>query len=145
MRNRENLVASPKTSGNSPVAKGSSVPVWPPFSEPSARFARASARVEVRPAGLSRRRTPSGPPLRLLMGLAARATRGLRRGDRLVDEARQAYAALDGLVEMEMELGNRARRQAMRQLASQESRGVLEALAGVTRRGFRAQHREEHL
>ena len=28
----ENLVAAPKHSGSKPVASGSSVPVWPPFS-----------------------------------------------------------------------------------------------------------------
>ena len=61
MRKRENLVASPNTSGRRPVANGSSVPVWPPFREPSRRFALASARVEVMPAGLSSSRTPSGP------------------------------------------------------------------------------------
>src|SRR2546423_11410719 len=112
MRKRENLVASPNTSGRSPVANGSSVPVWPPFSEASARLARARARVEVRPAGLSRRRTPSGPALRART-LAARAPRGLGwRCDGLVDQLRKAHAALDGLVELEMQLRHLARGEA---------------------------------
>ena len=37
---------------------------WPPLSEPRMRFAFASARVDVMPAGLSSSRTPSGPPER---------------------------------------------------------------------------------
>src|SRR5512139_626173 len=109
MRNRENLVASPKTSGSRPVANGSRVPVWPALSDPRARLAMAMARVEVTPAGLSTRRTPSGPVpgATRLLGLApARGRRGRRGGDGLVDEARQARAALDGLVVGEVQLGD---------------------------------------
>ena len=51
-------MARPMTSGSTPVAKGSSVPVWPTFGEPIARRTTATTSCEVGPAGLSMTRTP---------------------------------------------------------------------------------------
>jgi len=53
-----NLVAAPKHSGNTPVAKGSSVPVWPAFSACSSHLAFCSALLLDRPRGLSSKSTP---------------------------------------------------------------------------------------
>src|SRR5215211_127982 len=57
--NAASRVARPTTSGNTPVASGSSVPVWPIRSMPSARRTTATTSCEVGPAGLSMTRTPS--------------------------------------------------------------------------------------
>jgi hypothetical protein len=54
----ENLVASPKHTGNKPVAKGSSVPVCPAFDALNKRLVICSALLEVIPMGLSSSRTP---------------------------------------------------------------------------------------
>src|SRR3954471_10341364 len=108
MRKRENLVASPKTSGSRPVAKGSRVPVWPALRAASRRLARASAWVDENPGGLSSSRIPSGwaPVTSRLPGARLACRRG--RLHRLVDEAREPNAALDRLVVGEMQLGDLA-------------------------------------
>src|SRR5258706_6546038 len=124
-RNRENFVASPKTSGRRPVAKGSSVPVWPAFAAARARRAMPSARVEVIPAGLSTSRTPEGGaimPIARLFGWRASCTPlGLDRSrlHGLVDEAAQAHATLDRLVIGEMQLRHGSGAQAVGQARAQ--------------------------
>src|SRR6056300_1273850 len=45
--------------GNNPVASGSSAPVCPALAAPYSRFTRCSAELEVRPCGLSSKKTPS--------------------------------------------------------------------------------------
>src|SRR5579885_1125510 len=60
------FVASPKASGNTPVASGSSVPACPTFA-PVARFTAATTRAEVGPYGLSMISQPCGPGV---LGLA---------------------------------------------------------------------------
>src|SRR5688572_13606668 len=58
-RNRINRVALPNATRSSPVAKGSSVPVWPAFTPPRARRTIATTSWELTPAGLSTSNTPS--------------------------------------------------------------------------------------
>src|SRR6478672_9578132 len=53
------LVASPKHTGSRPVANGSRLPVWPPFSARNRCRTRCSAWLELSPRGLSSRRMPS--------------------------------------------------------------------------------------
>src|SRR5690606_35594920 len=54
----ENLVASPKHNGSTPLAKGSRLPVWPAFSALSSQRTFCSAALEVKPRGLSSRMMP---------------------------------------------------------------------------------------
>ncbi len=61
LRNEASRVARPITRGRTPVASGSSVPVWPMRLRPSARRTRATTSCDVGPAGLSMTRTPSNP------------------------------------------------------------------------------------
>src|SRR5258706_11010853 len=152
MRKRENLVASPKTRGRRPVANGSSVPVWPPFAAASTRFAAARARVDVIPAGLSSRRTPSGVALNdIRAGLfargAARAAFRFRRLrlDRFVDELGEAHAALHGLIVGKRDCRNRACAQAVREARTKETRGALQSFERIAAVGFGAERGEEHL
>jgi len=53
------LVASPKQSGSSPLAMGSSVPECPALAAEKSRLAACSAEFEDIPVGLSRSNTPS--------------------------------------------------------------------------------------
>src|SRR5690606_9506712 len=55
----EILVARPRQHTSKPVAKGSSVPVWPALRASSARLARCRAWLLDKPSGLSSNRTPS--------------------------------------------------------------------------------------
>ena len=57
-RKRENLVASPRQSGSTPVASGSRLPVCPTLRAPNSRFTRCTASLELKPAGLSSTTTP---------------------------------------------------------------------------------------
>src|SRR5690554_697821 len=62
----ENLVASPKHSGKTPVASGSSAPVWPALAAPYRRLTCCRIPLEVTPWGLSITRMPfTSRPLRL--------------------------------------------------------------------------------
>src|SRR5689334_14722033 len=56
---RASRVAFPTTSGRTPVASGSSVPVWPMRRPPSTRRIRATTSCEVGPLGLSMISRPS--------------------------------------------------------------------------------------
>src|SRR5579871_144997 len=58
-RNRASRVARPTTSGSTPVASGSSVPVWPIRRSRSARRTRATTSCDVGPTGLSMTSRPS--------------------------------------------------------------------------------------
>ncbi len=58
-RNCARRVARPTTRTSTPVAIGSSVPVWPIDRIRSARRARATTSWDVGPCGLSTTRTPS--------------------------------------------------------------------------------------
>ena len=58
-RNWENLVASPKHSGKTPVANGSRLPVWPALAAPKRRLACWSAAFDDMPVGLSSTNRPS--------------------------------------------------------------------------------------
>src|SRR5439155_12066425 len=59
VRNCASRVARPRTSGRTPVAAGSSVPVWPMRRSPRTRRMRATTSCEVGPAGLSTISRPS--------------------------------------------------------------------------------------
>src|SRR5690554_6037535 len=62
----ENLVASPKHRGSTPVARGSSAPVWPALAAPYRRLTCCRIPLEVTPWGLSITRMPfTSRPLRL--------------------------------------------------------------------------------
>src|SRR3982074_3416531 len=97
-----NLVASPKQIGKSPLASGSSVPVWPAFSAQNRRFACCNAALDDSPTGLSRSRTPStrrhssGAVLDERMLGSARVLAIF--GDGVVDQLGQAKPRLDGIV-----------------------------------------------
>src|SRR5688500_1606123 len=143
-RKRPNLVASPKTSGSRPVANGSSVPVWPALRAFSSRFARPRACVDENPGGLSSSRTPSGWGAGMLGARLARA-RGLRRLEGLVDQAGEADSALDGRIELEMQLGDLAGGEPVRELAAQESGRMRQPTAGLGGFGCRSQGRVIHL
>ena len=53
-----NLVAAPKHKGNTPVAKGSKVPVWPAFSARNNHLAFCKASLLEMERGLSNNNTP---------------------------------------------------------------------------------------
>ena len=57
-KNCDTLVASPKHSGNTPVASGSKLPVWPALFASNKRFTTCSARFELPPSGLSNTTMP---------------------------------------------------------------------------------------
>src|SRR4029077_21274179 len=59
LRNRARRVARPSTSGSTPLAAGSSVPVWPIRRSPSTRRMIATTSCEVGPVGLSMTSRPS--------------------------------------------------------------------------------------
>jgi hypothetical protein len=59
LRNCASRVARPSTSASTPVAAGSSVPVWPMRRSASARRTRATTSCDVGPAGLSTTNRPS--------------------------------------------------------------------------------------
>ena len=59
VRNCTSRVARPQASGSTPVASGSSVPVWPMRDSWRARRAAATTSCDVRPGGLSMTITPS--------------------------------------------------------------------------------------
>src|SRR5438128_12488851 len=59
LRKRARRVAGPITSGSTPLARGSSVPVWPMRRSPSTRRSRATTSCEVGPAGVSMTSRPS--------------------------------------------------------------------------------------
>src|SRR5207249_11434318 len=59
LRNRASRVARPRTSGSTPLAAGSSVPVWPMRGSPSTRRRHATTSCDVGPAGLSMTSKPS--------------------------------------------------------------------------------------
>src|SRR5712691_12733085 len=59
LRNCASRVARPRTSARTPVAAGSSVPVWPILGSRSARRTRATTSCDVGPAGLSMISRPS--------------------------------------------------------------------------------------
>src|SRR6266545_7381493 len=123
-----NLVASPKQMGKSPVARGSSVPVWPAFWARYRRFARCSAALDDRPRGLSRSRTPSIRRLLLTDGVAA-VTSGrmfMVVGNGVVDQLRKAQTRLDRIVVGEVQLRDAVELEAVRELAAQISCGVLQ-------------------
>src|SRR5713226_3419310 len=61
MRYSAIAVALPKHNPSTPVAAGSSVPVWPTLGIPSSVRARATMSWDVHPAGLLMTRTPSKP------------------------------------------------------------------------------------
>ena len=58
-KSAENFVAYPKHKGSSPLAKGSSVPVWPAFCAFRRRRAFCKALLLDKPTGLSSNKTPS--------------------------------------------------------------------------------------
>src|SRR5258708_25827359 len=82
------FVASPRSSGRTPVASGSRVPPWPILAALKTRRTAPTAAAEDRPAGLSSTTHPSTlSPLRLLaIGNDVAPDRGIAQ--RLVDAAR---------------------------------------------------------
>src|SRR6266446_6425577 len=123
-----NLVASPKQMGKSPVARGSSVPVWPAFWARYRRFAPCSAALDDRPRGLSRSRTPSIRRLLRADDVAAIMSGRVLMvfGNCVVDQLRQAQTRLDRIVVGEVQLRHAVQLEPVRELAAQISRGMLQ-------------------
>src|SRR4051794_4600981 len=80
------FVASPSAIGRMPDASGSSVPAWPAFLALSARFATATACVDVMPTPLSRISQPF-TARRFGRSCGGRGPRGPARSTRSVDGA----------------------------------------------------------
>src|SRR5512143_919915 len=80
------LVASPRHRGNTPVAMGSNVPVWPTFFTLSSPRTCRTTSNEVGPLGLSMTRTPSMLlPALLLLHLAQQPLDAVPPLQRLVE------------------------------------------------------------
>src|SRR5258708_5901032 len=124
---RANLVASPRQIGNSPVAKGSRVPVWPARSAWYSHLTRPSALVEDRPSGLSRRKTPVSGRRAIAEALFGRMIGVVSHS--LVDQAGKTHATLDGGIDFKMQSGYGADRQHVGDLRAQETGGALQAVA----------------
>ena len=117
-----NLVASPKHSGRSPDASGSSVPVWPAFSASNRRFAACSAAFDVMPDGLSSSSTPSTRRRARRHRRAAPSAVGASvRGDGVVDQLREVHARLDRVVVGEVQLRHGVEDKPARERAAQEA------------------------
>src|SRR5690349_7144604 len=102
---RASRVALPRPSTSTPVAIGSSVPVWPTSRCPNARRTRYTASWLVIPFGLSMQRTPFNGG-RLFFGLTDFAK-----------EAFDLFAFAQALVEVELKRRRRAHLQSMRDFA----------------------------
>ena len=140
-----NLVASPKHSGRSPVAKGSSVPVCPAFSASNRRFAACSAAFDVMPAGLSSSSTPStrrrgrrGCDIVTRRRGCGRRRRPRRSASTGASPTRSSRRRRNGVA------APSTSRQATRQLAAKEAGGVLEGRDGLRRTLLARQMREVH-
>src|SRR5713101_2495962 len=124
-----------------PLARGSSVPVWPARLAPRRRFDLCNTAFELGPTGLSTSSTPvtascsASPPDIGLFGLLA--------GERSIDQLRQVHAALYRNVVLEAYFRGDAESEALSELGSQESRRAIETRLD-RRQGFRiGQGREE--
>src|SRR5882762_10569488 len=101
-----------------PLARGSSVPVWPARVAPRRRFARCSTAFELGPTGLSISRTPlTGACVSSMDRISIRFLAGLRG----VDQLREAHAPLDRNVVLEADRRSDSEAQALSELDPQES------------------------
>src|SRR5688572_23844933 len=80
-----------------------------------------------------------------MLGARLARARGLRRLHGLVDQAGEADTALDGSIELEMQLGDLAGGEPVRELAAQETGGARKSPAGLLGLGSRSEGGEEHL
>src|SRR6266849_4806754 len=136
-----NLVASPNPMTSKPLARGSSVPVWPARFAPRRRFALCSTAFELGPTGLS----ISSTPLTGSCNVASMwALVGFLSGDRGVYQLRQPHAALDRSVVMEPQLRGDAQLQAPGELRAQESCRAREPRFGLGEGFGVAERGEKH-
>src|SRR5579862_7170631 len=135
------FVASPRQTGSMPVASGSRLPTWPALSAPSARRVRCSAAFEERPSGLSSSRIP------LICSAGCFIVRRRRAGaalaDRLIDEARQARGAVQGVIKHEREPRSVPKAQAAAELPTQKAARVSEPSGDLGRIVTRCKRDEE--
>src|SRR5919202_4248081 len=105
-------VARPSKTGRTPSASGSRVPAWPTRFWPANRRTLATTSCDVQPGSLSTLRIP-------LLGVLTA----------LFDAAHQphdAVAALQRMVEDELEVRDMAQVESLLEVAVQEARGVIE-------------------
>src|SRR5919202_2822393 len=105
-------VARPSRTGKTPSASGSSVPAWPTRFWPASRRTLATTSWEVQPGSLCTFRMPLVGVLTLLFDAA--------------HQPHDAVAALERLVEDELEVRDVAQVESLLQVAVQEARGVIE-------------------
>src|SRR4051812_25258473 len=120
---RASRVARPISRTSNPVANGSSVPRWPTRRDASAPRTTATTSCEVKPAGLSTRRTPSGAGAALWIRLPL-----LDLGEQTLDARR----ASNTLVESKKDLGSGPK---AKRLPKDRSKMAGETLQSLERRG----------
>src|SRR4051812_36179875 len=113
--------------GSTPVAKGSSVPVWPTLRVPRPRRTWSTTSWDAGPAGLSTTSTPSIALLVVVFGRGVGSgfrgrIGGAGRGRRpdLLEELGHAIARLQALVVLEQQLRGVAQAQALPERAAKE-------------------------
>src|SRR5690606_15772555 len=124
----ENLVASPKHSGSTPVASGSRLPVCPAFSALSSQRTFCRAWLELMPRGLSSTRMPL--TLRRIRFTCATSVVPMLAvfGHGTLDQRRQMRTAGDALVEMETQLRHAAQLHRLAQQHAQVAGGLVKDL-----------------
>src|SRR6478735_9997370 len=138
------LVASPKHTGSKPVASGSRLPVWPPFSARNRWRTRCRAWLDDRPCGLSSSRMPSSPRKTVRGRRGGAGSVGVVTGADVAQQVVDAFAAIHRLVVVEMQFRHVAHLHRARELVADFRRERLERLDGF--RGLLGlQHRHEHL
>src|SRR5687768_12500050 len=135
--------------GNTPVANGSRVPVWPALRTPSARRTRSTTSCEVGPAGLSTTMTPwmSAVDARglilVVFGRGCGSGGGGVRRLHLGEKARDAIVGLQPFVVREGQLRGMAQAQLLPQAPPHEAGGLTQSDEGLLAVGFAAEDAHE--
>ena len=123
-KKRANWVASPRQSTKTPLASGSSVPVWPTARIPRMRRTATTTSCDVMPRGLSRLRIPLS-----MCSVTFRWFYG-RGWNEVVQDTRDSDTIGNSGIEFEGEFWGVAQCQVFAKLAADKAGGMLKSLQG---------------